>query len=120
VLLAATPAGQRHELGALMAATAAAAEGWRIVYLGPDLPAGDVVTAARRTGASLIALSVVFPAVDAELLRDISAVRSALPAIPLVVGGRAALAAAEDLRAAGAVVAGDLNALRLHLRRHVI
>lgn len=119
VLLVATPSEQRHELGALMAATAAAAEGWRIVYLGPDLPAGDIVTAARRTGAAMIALSVVFPAVDPALIRDIGAVRSALPAIPLIVGGRAALAATESLRAAGAVVAGDLNAFRPHLRRHV-
>ena len=39
-LVVATPPGERHELGALMAAIIAAAEGWNVTYLGPDIPAG--------------------------------------------------------------------------------
>ena len=38
-LVVATTAHQRHEVGGLMAAAAAAQEGGRVVYLGPDLPA---------------------------------------------------------------------------------
>ena len=40
-----TPAGQTHEFGALFAAATAASEGWRVTYLGPDLPADDIATA---------------------------------------------------------------------------
>src|SRR5687767_14424485 len=36
-LVVATPAGERHEIGAVLAAAAAAAEGWRVTYLGADL-----------------------------------------------------------------------------------
>ena len=37
-LVVATPPGQIHELGALLVAVSAAAEGWRVTYLGPDMP----------------------------------------------------------------------------------
>ena len=38
-LVATTVAGEQHEFGAMMAAAAAALEGWRVIYLGPNLPA---------------------------------------------------------------------------------
>jgi DNA-binding transcriptional MerR regulator len=50
-LVAATPARERHELGALLSAVSAAAEGWKGVYLGPDLPAG---AEKRVEGAELM------------------------------------------------------------------
>lgn len=59
LLLATTPSGELHELGALMAATIAALEGWRVRYLGPNLPAADVARAAQQAGAGAIAVSVI-------------------------------------------------------------
>lgn len=57
--IAATPAGELHEFGALLAAISAAAHGWRVIYLGPNLPGTEVAKAARLAGAELVLLSVV-------------------------------------------------------------
>jgi methanogenic corrinoid protein MtbC1 len=50
-LVVTTPAGQLHELGALVVATAAASEGWRATYLGPNLPAEEIAGAAEQDEA---------------------------------------------------------------------
>lgn len=56
-----TLAGEQHELGALLAAATAALEGWRVTFLGRDLPASDVALAARTLDAGLVAVSTVHP-----------------------------------------------------------
>lgn len=86
-LVVATPAGQPHELGALHVALTAALDGWRIAYLGPDLPAADIARAATHSGAPAVALSITTeePATAAE----IAALRRALPTgIAVLIGGR--------------------------------
>ena len=60
-LVVATPPGQIHEFGALVVAAAAAADGWRVTYLGTELPAEDIAEVAARMRARAVALSVVFP-----------------------------------------------------------
>ena len=57
-LVFATPPGERHELGITAAAMLAAAGGLGVVYLGADLPAADIVEAARRTGARAVVLAL--------------------------------------------------------------
>ncbi len=88
--VATTPAGELHELGAMMAAVVAATHGWRSVYLGPNLPATEIANAARLSGAELVLLSFVFPSevdTEGELLR----LSAELPATTQVLlGGRAA------------------------------
>lgn len=59
-----TPAGELHELGAMLAATTAKLRGWDVLYLGPNLPAAEIARAAHRSGAELVALSVL--ALDPE------------------------------------------------------
>ena len=65
----AAPSGERHELGLLCAAVLAAAEGFGVVYLGPDLPAVDIWHAAARAEARIVILSLTTPgaATGAEL-----------------------------------------------------
>lgn len=58
-IVCATPAGERHELGAMMSAVLLAEMGWRVVYLGAELPASDLAKAASDVGARAIALSLV-------------------------------------------------------------
>jgi DNA-binding transcriptional MerR regulator len=53
----ATPAGERHELCLLCAAVLAAAAGYAVLYLGPDLPAADIAHAAQTSGAVSVVLS---------------------------------------------------------------
>jgi DNA-binding transcriptional MerR regulator len=90
-LVVATPAGQRHELGALMAALSAAAEGWKVIYLGADLPAEEIAYAALETKALAVALSVVYPPDDPRVAEELRRLRRALPdGVALFVGGHGA------------------------------
>jgi MerR family transcriptional regulator, light-induced transcriptional regulator len=50
--------GERHEFGALMAAVLAGMHGHRVLYLGADLPAAEIVHAARQVRAELVLLSI--------------------------------------------------------------
>jgi methanogenic corrinoid protein MtbC1 len=54
----ATPAGERHELGLLCAALIAAAKGYGVVYLGPDLPSADIWHATAKSDARVVILSL--------------------------------------------------------------
>ena len=50
-LVVATPRGQLHEIGALIAGTTAASQGWQVTYLGPNLPAEEISRVVRcKTG----------------------------------------------------------------------
>jgi MerR family transcriptional regulator, light-induced transcriptional regulator len=90
VLVVATPAGQVHELGALLVGATAANLGWRVTYLGASLPAAEIVGAVRQCGAKAVALSVVYPEDDARLEHELTRLRESLPAeVALLVGGRA-------------------------------
>lgn len=118
VLLVATPANQLHELGASLAATLGALDGWRVVYLGPNLPADEIASAAARTQARAVALSIVFPPDDPLLGREITTLRRFLPAgVPLMVGGQACRAYAGALEQAGALVFQDTGTFRASLAR---
>lgn len=91
VFLCATPAGQVHEFGVLLAAVTASSFGWRTVYLGADLPARDIASAARSTGASAVALSVVYPSDDPALPGELRELRAQLgPGPRILLGGSGA------------------------------
>ncbi|MHB0962593.1 MAG: MerR family transcriptional regulator [Gemmatimonadaceae bacterium] len=112
-VLVTTPAGQWHELGAALAAASAAAVGWRVVYLGPNLPAAVIANAVVRSKARAVALSIVFPEDDALLDGELRALRAQLPAaMRIVVGGSGASAYRPSLDAIGATVVTDLPSLR--------
>lgn len=117
-LLATTPPRQRHELGALMVAAVAAGEGWKVTYLGPDLPAEEIAAAAREKGARAVALSLVYPPDDPLLGDDLRRLRRLLsPTTALIAGGRASQAYAAVLDEVGATRVADLPALRRELER---
>jgi MerR family transcriptional regulator, light-induced transcriptional regulator len=112
VLVATTPAGHRHEFGAMLVAIVAAALGWRVVYLGADLPARDTAAAARVTGAAAVALSAVAPTEPDELAVYLTALREGLPAgVPMLVGGSGAALFEEVVRASGGLPVQDLDTL---------
>jgi DNA-binding transcriptional MerR regulator/methylmalonyl-CoA mutase cobalamin-binding subunit len=117
-LLATTPPRQRHELGALIVAAVAAGEGWRVTYLGPDLPPEEIAAAAREKGARVVALSLVYPPDDPLLGDDLRRLRRLLPAATaLIAGGRASPAYGAVLDEIGMVRADDLPSLRRELER---
>ena len=89
-VLVATPAGQRHDLGALLVAATASSSGCHVTFLGADLPAEDIAIAARAGSVDLVALSIVHPADDPALPAELESLRRELPAnLPIIVGGRA-------------------------------
>jgi DNA-binding transcriptional MerR regulator len=57
-LLFATPAGERHEIGILCAAMLAASRGLSVSYVGPDLPAEEIVEAVNAADARALVLGL--------------------------------------------------------------
>lgn len=105
-----TPAGQLHELGALMAGAVAVHLGWNVVYLGAGLPSVEIAGVALQRNARAVALSVIYPEDDPRLPAELGRLRGALaPATQLIIGGRAAAAYAETLNTIGAVLVADLD-----------
>lgn len=116
-VVVATLAGERHGLGARLVAAAATTEGWGVVYLGTDLPATDIATAAREVGAAIVSISVVLTDRAAESVDELTRLRSLLPSdVELVVGGRGARTLPTDRLPGGVEVAAGLDAFRSLLR----
>ena len=89
----ATPAGERHELGLLCAAVLAAAAGYAVIYLGPDLPIADIAHAAVKAEAKVLVLAGTANAVEYD---DVRKLKTLADRIAVWVGG----ARSADLRAA--------------------
>lgn len=89
LVLFATLPGERHELGLLIAAITALGAGANSLYLGPDLPAEELVSAAATSRARAVALSSIV-ACPADLAESVAKLRVALPdGVELWLGGRA-------------------------------
>lgn len=88
-LVFATPTGEHHELGALGAALLAASGGLAAVYLGPDVPADDLVTSARDCDARAVVLGITAATAAGRPLPDVARLVRRLPAATeLWLGGR--------------------------------
>jgi methanogenic corrinoid protein MtbC1/DNA-binding transcriptional MerR regulator len=116
-ILMATVTGQVHELGAMIAAAAAAAEGWSVTWLGSNLPVEDIAEAADKLHVAAVGLSLVHPAAEAAVSGELRRLRSLLPrSVELIVGGSAIAGYTGVLDEIGAVPTKDLNALIARLR----
>jgi DNA-binding transcriptional MerR regulator/methylmalonyl-CoA mutase cobalamin-binding subunit len=112
VMVVATPAGQVHELGALLVAAAAANLGWQVIYLGASLPAAEIAGAAQQRRARAVALSLVYPEDDPRLEGELTLLRESLPGdVKLLAGGRAMPAYREALEKVGALPIENLAQL---------
>jgi DNA-binding transcriptional MerR regulator/methylmalonyl-CoA mutase cobalamin-binding subunit len=117
MLVVTTPSGQRHEIGAILASAAALAEGWRVIYLGPDLPAADIARAVEQVGGDAVALSLVYPADDPDVAHELELLKDQLdPDTPIFVGGAGAASYAPTLRRIAATLFHDTRAFRAALR----
>jgi MerR family transcriptional regulator, light-induced transcriptional regulator len=112
-MVVATPPGERHEIGALLAAGTAVLENWKVVYLGPDLPVEEIARAARQAEARAVAVSAVYVEDPAWLLEQMRLLRGRLPAdVWLLLGGSGARALEEKIGQSGVAVLSDLSELR--------
>ena len=116
-LVVATPRGQLHEIGALIAGTTAASEGWQVTYLGPNLPAEEIVGCAVQNAAKAIGVSIIYPTDDQHLANELRKLRRGIQEhIPLFVGGAGAIAYDRVISAIGAARINDMQTFRLKLK----
>ncbi|HET7202994.1 MAG TPA: cobalamin B12-binding domain-containing protein [Steroidobacteraceae bacterium] len=112
----ATLPGERHELGLLMSAMVCASRGFKIHYLGPDVPAQEIARYAREIGAALVALSVLLLEGAERLPADLAMLRDGLgPDVPIWVGGHGAQAVAREALPTQCLVVADQTELQQRL-----
>ena len=117
-LTVATPAGQLHELGAVLVVALARRAGWNVSYLGASLPSSEIARAAISSDSRAVALSIVYPLDDPELGDELRSLRKVLPEnIEILVGGRASTAYQQALEEISAQVPTSLESLAEELSR---
>lgn len=98
--LVACPESAHHELGALLVRLILEERGWRVLYLGADVPPEEVGWQQQQWRAELVALSFVPPLTRADVLRTLRVLGQLYDETrpyTLVLGGR------------GAAEAGDIH-----------
>ena len=118
VVVVATPTGQAHDIGAFTIALVAEAEGWKVIYLGSNLPAEEIAAAAHLNKAIAVALSVTYPPDDPKLKHEAQKLYYGLSElVSIIVGGIAAEAYDGIWDEIGARRVTDLNNFRQVLRQ---
>jgi DNA-binding transcriptional MerR regulator/methylmalonyl-CoA mutase cobalamin-binding subunit len=116
VMVSATPRGQEHELGALIAGVVAASSGWKVIYLGASLPAEEISSVVSYLNARVVALSIIYPNDDPHLKQELKKIHQLLPAgVSMIAGGRAANGYYDVLDEIGAVIVKNTKQLRIEL-----
>jgi methylmalonyl-CoA mutase cobalamin-binding subunit len=101
----------------MLAAAAASSQGWRVVYLGANLPASEIAVAANHTRATAVALSFLHPTGDSKVAGALSDLRATIPAgTAIVAGGTGAASYASALAAVGASRLGSIREFSIWLR----
>lgn len=109
--------GHAHELDALIVAAAAAADGWRVTYVGPGVSPDDIAETLEHVGARVLALSVAAASGDRLIPRELRRLRSLLPPrVELLVVGATADVQRAALAETGATPLVGLAMLRSRLR----
>lgn len=117
-LLVATPKGQLHELGALIISVIASADGWNVVYMGPDLPGEEIVAAVEKLNPRVLALSIVYPVDDYTLEREMVKIRQLLSNdTKIFAGGRSVFAYEKTLNEMNAKIIIDVEQFREELNK---
>jgi MerR family transcriptional regulator, light-induced transcriptional regulator len=116
-LLFATVSGERHEIGTLGAAMLAASNGLGVAYLGPDLPAREIVESVRPAGAQVLVLGLTATLADKVTQRELRTIIRDLPKeVELWAGGRGAVLHTALISPRGLVLP-DYNAYQQELVR---
>ena len=97
-------AGERHTLGLRMLADLFRLQGWRVLYLGADVPTHDWLAIAKRYQADAIAISVNMSQHLVSTRVLIAELRAAQPNLIVLVGGAAFALSDELWRQVGATL----------------
>jgi methanogenic corrinoid protein MtbC1 len=88
-LLAASVAGNAHDIGLRAVADLFRLAGWRVIYLGADMPTSEVSQATRSYEPDLVVLSATLTTQIASLAEAIDGIKQYPDAPPVMVGGLA-------------------------------
>ncbi len=117
-LLLTTPSGELHEFGILAAALLAVAHGFDAAYLGPNLPVGEILSAARRRAPQAVVLGLMTTNATPAVRDDLGRLAAGLPpATELWVGGSGAAEALASVGRNGVLALDDFEAFERHLDR---
>lgn len=90
-MIVTTPINQLHELGALLAGIIAELKGWKVTYLGANLPAEEIAAAVKFTGAMAVTISISYRTDDLLITKELRRLRKLIGHdVALIVGGREA------------------------------
>ena len=115
-ILAATPAGELHEVGIMAASVLAGQAGYDVASLGPNLPADQILYAVQRLSPQILMLGMSTPdpsSMAIETVREIAARMS--PKTDLWLGGAGAAIALNDVERPGTVLFEHLRAMQREL-----
>lgn len=116
-MLFATLSGERHEIGTLGAAMLAASSGLGVAYLGPDLPAREIVESVTPAGAQVLVLGLTATSAGKAKERELRTIVRDLPKeVELWAGGRGAVRYTALISPRGLVLP-DYNAYQQELIR---
>ena len=120
-IIVTTLPGQAHEIGALLAAQTAAETGWKVIYLGPDMPVEEIAAAVKQAGARAVALSIVQPGMDPDLHEALRRLRQYVGRdVDLFAGGNAAIHYQKTLAEIGAFALEDLSEFQRELEARLV
>ena len=114
-VLIACPAGETHEIGAQTVAYLAATKGCQVYYLGPNLPASDLMTFCERIKPDLVLLSLTDTKPETAAFQQIKDLEPLASSWPVVMGGQGARAMEHLLRDTRIELLDDLSALHNRL-----
>jgi MerR family transcriptional regulator, light-induced transcriptional regulator len=99
--------GEQHALGLRMTTDLLEDSGYRVAYLGADVPTDALVQAVRAFSPDLLGLSATMPESTQHLEEAVEAVHGEHPQLPLIVGGQGGRSPRLD----GGTVVDDLERL---------
>ncbi|MEK9658648.1 MAG: cobalamin-dependent protein [Chloroflexota bacterium] len=80
-------AGEQHAMGARIVADLLFLDGWRVDFLGPNVPGEVIAEFVAEQGTNVVVLSVVLEDHVASVGEAVAAVRRSAPSAKILVGG---------------------------------
>jgi MerR family transcriptional regulator, light-induced transcriptional regulator len=117
-MLLTTPAGELHEFGILAAGLLAVGQQFQVSYLGPNLPAREVLFAAMKNAPQVVVLGITKVNATPVVREDVRQIVEALPAdVELWLGGDGAVEVFNGSARSGVHLIRDLVEFEGHLLR---
>lgn len=111
--------GDQHDIGLDLMANLLRSEGWSLIHIGWGAPHQDILDSASEARPDIIVLSVSLISLLPAARTLIAGLKAAIPNVPILLGGAAALAARKDLAPLVAGIPAGLEEGRLMARELV-